>query len=73
MILPESHMSKFQLHPRFITDVDGHRTEAVLDIAEFEELCSKLEDQLDLDTLKAAIGKSKGGTPWREMRARIAL
>ena len=66
-------MSKYQLQPRFITDAQGHRTEAVLDIAEFEMLCEKLEDYLDLQALKRAIKASKGMTPLNEMKARVEL
>lgn len=39
-------MTRFQLHPRFITDPDGRRTEAVLDIAEFERVLEGLKDRL---------------------------
>ena len=45
-------MARLKINPRFITDSEGNRTEAVLDIHEFSKLCDLLEDQLDLEAFE---------------------
>ena len=47
-----------QVHERFVTDSDGSRTAALLDMEEYEKLLQELEE---LEPLRAyAAGKSSG-------------
>jgi len=43
------------LHEKFIVNAQGHKTEVVLDIAEYEQLLELLEELEDLRAFDAAL------------------
>jgi len=54
------------LHPKFINDETGHKLEAVLPIAEYEELLEDLEDLAAI-----AERKDEPTVPWETVKQEL--
>jgi hypothetical protein len=59
------------LHPRYVTDSDGHRVAVQLDVDEYEQVVERLE--LIDDEAAFAAAKAEGGTPVPYEQARREL
>lgn len=57
-----------QLHPRYLVDEKGERTEVLLPVDEFRRIVEALEDQLDAADFDEAVANERDFTPYNEVR-----
>lgn len=60
-----------EIHPQFITDLDGKRLSVVLPIAEYEALIERLEDLEDIEDARQAMDEP--AIPWETVKAEMGL
>lgn len=59
-----------ELHPKFVVNLDGKRTEAIIPYEEFKELQRLLEDVADIMCVEARRGEK--GIPLNEVKKELA-